>query len=410
MGLFDNAARVLGRKMTSVQTDIWRDVFGSRTVQSGVAVNWRTALEVSTVMACGRVIGDGIAQVPFRLYRAQPGRREVAVDHPVHDLLYRRPNARQTSFEFREQIALHLLLTGNAFIWKGRVGNDRRLVSLEPIEPGLMRVEELTDGSLRYRVQRRNGTEYRDLPADDIWHIRGPSWNGWMGLEAVRYAREAIGLAIATERAHALHHRDGLKVAGVYSIKDPLTAEQHAQLTTWLREHAAADNADPLILDRGAEWMNTQMSGVDAEHLATRRFQVEEICRAFRIMPIMVGLPGAAGAYDNGEQMFIAHVTHTLMPWYERIEQSADVNLLTDEERRQGYYTKFTAQALMRGTAKERAEYYARALGSGGHAPWMTQDEVREREEMDPYGEHAGELGQSAMKPASQEGSNNAAN
>jgi HK97 family phage portal protein len=126
------------------------------------------------------------------------------------------------------------------------------------------------------------------------------------------------------------------------------------------------------------------MSGVDQQLIETRKHQIEEICRHFGVMPIMVGHADKTATYASAEQMFLAHVVHTLSPWYERIEQSADVNLLTQEDIQQGYYTKFTANALMRGAAKDRGEFYAKALGAGGTKGWMTQNEIRALEEMDP--------------------------
>jgi HK97 family phage portal protein len=138
--------------------------------------------------------------------------------------------------------------------------------------------------------------------------------------------------------------------------------------------------------------MSLAQTGVDSQHLEQRRFEVEDVCRFFRVMPIMVMQADKAATYASSENMFIAHVVHTLMPWYTRIEQSADVNLLTADERRQGYYSKFMAQALLRGASKDRAEYFAKALGSGGSPAWMTQDEVRALEEMNPMGGLAASL------------------
>ena len=143
------------------------------------------------------------------------------------------------------------------------------------------------------------------------------------------------------------------------------------------------------------------MSGVDAQHIETRKLQVEEMCRAMRVMPIMIGQADKSATYASAEQMFLAHVVHTLMPWYERIEQSADVNLLSDEDRRAGFYTKFNPNALMRGAAADRGEYYSKALGAGGTPAWMTQDEVRGLEERAPMGGTAAALSAGAMnKPA----------
>lgn len=393
-------------KMTSQElADIIR---GGGESSAGSVVNWATALQVSTVLSCARVIAEGASQVPFKLYRSG-GVRVEAADHPLFDMLYRQPNPFQTSFEFRETMVLHLVLTGNAFVRKFRVGSARRLASLELMEPGRTRVKRERDGRLRYFYTPEGGSE-GELDASEVWHLRGPSWNSWLGLDATRQARDAIGLAMATESAHADMHKRGVRISGMYSVDGPLTKDQFDQLDKWLEKFANGGEraGKPGILDRGAKFTPTQMTGVDAQHIETRKWQAEEICRAMRVMPIMAGIPGAAGAYDNGETMFIAHVVHTMMPWYERIEQSADVNLLTAEERAQGFYTKFNPNALMRGAAKDRAEYFAKALGAGGTAPWMKQDEVRGLEELDPYGLHADELGTGAMGKAAPASGGNA--
>jgi HK97 family phage portal protein len=139
----------------------------------------------------------------------------------------------------------------------------------------------------------------------------------------------------------------------------------------------------PLIADQNAKWLSNVMTGVDQQLLETRKHQIEEMCREFRVMPIMVGQSDKAATYASAEQMFLAHVVHTLSPWYQRIEQSADVNLLSEAELAEGLYTKFIPNALMKGAAKDRAEFYAKALGSGGGKGWMTQNDVRALEELD---------------------------
>jgi hypothetical protein len=143
---------------------------------------------------------------------------------------------------------------------------------------------------------------------------------------------------------------------------------------------------EPLILDNEAKFQPFQMTSVEAQTLESRGLQVEEICRTFRVMPIMVGHSDKAATYASAEQMFLAHVVHCLMPWYERWCTSADVNLLSEQDRREGYYTKLNPNALMRGASKDRAEFYSKALGAGGTAAWMKQDEIRGLEELDPDG------------------------
>jgi HK97 family phage portal protein len=367
---------------------------------SGQRITWQTALQVMTMLACARVLAEGVSQVPWKLHVGGPGRMEER-DHPVYDLLYRRPNPWQTSFEFRETLMFHTALGGNAFIQKLRVGSARRLASLEPFEPGYMRVERDDGMRLRYHYRPENGSE-REIPAEDVWHVRGPSWNSWLGLDITRLAREALGLSLATESAHADLHKGGARVSGIYTVQNQLTPERFEQLAAWMDQFKAGGKreGETLLLDNGAKFEKTSMSGVDAEHLATRRYQVEEVCRAMRVMPIMVGQADKTATYASAEQMFLAHVVHTMMPWYERLEQSADVNLLTPEERAAGLYTKFNPNALMRGAAKDRGDFYSKALGAGGTPAWMTQDEVRGLEELAPRGGPADELSRGAMNPA----------
>lgn len=369
------------KKMTSL--DLFREVYGGRSSQAGVKVNVETALGVTTALACGRVIADGIAQFPFRLYRETDAGKEKAINHPLYRLLYRRPNGWQSAFEFRETLALHLVFTGNAFVFVNRVGSDRRVRELVLIEPHRVKVKKDEADKFTYEVIADKG-QSTVFPSEAIWHLRGPSWNGWQGMEIINLAREALGLSIQLEKNQAEFGKSGAKVGGLLSVKDPLSKEQYQFLAEWLEEYEIGGKRHnkPMILDRGAEFMSMSMSGVDQQLIETRKHQVEEVCRAFRVMPIMVGFADKTATYASAEQMFLAHVVHTLSPWYERIEQSADNNLLSDDDILAGYYTKFSPNALMRGAAKDRAEYYARALGSGGTKGWLSQNEVREMEEM----------------------------
>jgi HK97 family phage portal protein len=371
-------------------------VYGARTNRSGQIVNWKTALDVATVLACCKVIAEGVAQIPWRVYQEKGNGKVVASDHPLNRLIFRQPNARQSSFEFRETLLFHTVLCGNAFVWKGLVGTARQVRELLPIDPSLIRVVLKPDYSVEYWLRAPDGREMMVDPSL-IWHIRGPSWNSAIGMNAVHHAREAIGLAMATEAAHSEFHKNGAKINGILSMEGTLSGEQYERLQTWIGQSVlGADNSNkPIILDRAAKWTSNQMTGVDAQHIETRKHQIEEICRALRVMPIMVGHADKTATYASAEQMFIAHVVHTLAPWYERLEQSANINLLSIEDQEAGFYTKFTPNALMRGSANDRSQFYARALGSGGAPAWMTQNEVRGLEELDPL-----EGGDELFKPS----------
>lgn len=391
MGLL---ARTVSRKADTVY-ERWLELLsiGSRS-KAGTSVTLTTAFRVSAAFACMRVLSLGCATLPFKLLREQlvDGlvRIRPARDHSLYDLTAVKPNAWQTSFEFREQLVLHACL-GNAYVFKniyrGKVGEVFLL------NPSQVRAEQKPDWSITYRIRGKDGAEVEVDPGL-IWHVRGTSWDGFLGLDTLNLAREALGLSIALEESHAKIHENGLRPSGVYSVEGSLTADQHAKLVGWLKKEASGENAGaPLVLDRGATWLSQTMNGVDAQHKETRDHQIEEVCRFFGVLPIMIGHTGGkANTYASAEAMFTAHKVHTLDPWLTRIQQSADVNLLTEAERRAGLYFKFNANGLLRGSSKDRGDYFAKALGAGGAPAWMSQDEVRALEELDPMGGEASRL------------------
>lgn len=373
----------------------WLDLLntGARS-KSGPAVTLDSAFKVSVAFACIRKLSQGCAQVPFKLFRSVDANGlasiQPATDHPLYDLMSAQPNPWSTSYEFRETLVMHAAL-GNAYVYINRhLGKPGELILLNP---SLVKKEQRADLSVVYKVRGRSGGE-QEFPAEAIWHVKGPSWDGVLGMDVLNLAREALGLSIATEETHSKLHAKGIKASGTYSVDGNLDAGQYAALKAWIdKEFAGAENSGaPMILDRGAKWLQHSISGVDAQHLETRKFQIEEVCRFFDVMPIMVGYSDKASTYASAEQMFLAHVVHTLSPWYARIEQSADINLLTRKERESGLYFKFMPAGLLRGAAKDRSEYFAKALGAGGGPAWMAQDEVRALEELNPFGGEASRL------------------
>lgn len=366
--------------------DLYNEIHAARSgsTKSGVNVNWSNALEVTTVFACARVLAEGIAQVPFRVM-VRKGRDNVpAEDHPLFELISRRPNSYQTSYEFRETMMLHLVLTGNCFVFKGMVGSRRELRELVLLDPSKVQVKMNGERISRYEYTNSEGVVVSFDPSF-VWHVRGPSWNTYLGLDAVRMAREAIGLAMSTESAHSALHKGGVRVSGTYSVEGNLSVDKYKTIMAFLekRMQGGEDQGKPLILDQGAKWLQHQMSGVDTQHLETRNHQIEEICSAMRVWPIMIGHAEKSMISSSTEQLFIAHVVHSLTPYYTRIEQSAETFLLTQDELKKGYSIKFFPNALMRGSAQARSEFYKSAIGSVNATPgWMTINEIRALEEL----------------------------
>lgn len=320
--------------------------------------------------------------MPLKLHKKRVGGKgsDIAEEHPLYELLSLKPNAWQTSFEFREQIGLHLSLHANAYVYKVR-GLRGKIVELLPFAPESVRV--IRDGwDLRYEVYDSKNRKI-EVPQEDMWHIRGPSWDGVVGMDSLKLAREAIGLALAAEKHSAKMFSNGTRLSGVLTSDSGFNKEVSDNIRkAWEETQAGIDNAyKTAVLFGGLKWQPTSYSSVDAQHLEQRRFQVEEICRGARVLPIMIGHADKTQTYASAEQMFLAHLVHTMMPWYTRIEQSISVNLLTEEERKQGYFPKHNVNALMRGTFTDRANYYTKLYAVGGLNP----NEIREFEDMNPY-------------------------
>lgn len=350
------------------------------TAKSGQRVTYKTALQAATALACTKVVAEGLAQLPFKLYQKDlTGNRAPAVDHPLYDLLYTAPNDWQTSYEFMEMLGFHLMLCGNAFVWVNRVRGQ--VAELLPFEPQWVTVDR--DGwALRYKIATDEGQQF-ELPASDVWHLRNSSWNGYLGLEPVALARESIGLAMATEEHGARLFKNGATVGGILSTEQTPTPEAREALReSWSARHFGGQNAfKTAILWGGMKWTPMGSDNEKTQYLELRAFQVEEQCRAMGVLPIMVGHSDKAATYASAEAMFQAHQTKTMQPKYRAIAVSANKALLTPRERAEGYYFKFGVNALMYANAKDRMEYLYKKWSTGA----ISANDWRELDEENPY-------------------------
>lgn len=384
------------RKNSVEITDSWT-LFGEwldrGRAKSGAAVNVDTALQAQAVLACARVIAEGLAQVPLKVYRPRAGGGfEEARDTPLFKVLHRQANEFQTSFEWREMAGLHLALTNRHYSLINRVLGE--VVELLPFEPGQVTVTRAKDWSLSYQVRRDDGTSM-PVPAENMLHLRGPSWNGYEGLDALRLARESVGLSLQMEEHAARFFSNGANGGDIISTDQPLKQEQVDRLRAeWKKHYSGTNNAfKTAIMWGGMKWQSRATDNKLAQLYELRGFQVEDICQRFRVNPIMIGFSGdKTPTYASAEQLFLAHVVYTMGPWYERLEQAFDMRLLSRRQQDAGFYTKHTVAGLLRGAHKDRSEYFARALGAGGAPAWMTQDEVRAKEDLNPMGGTAAEL------------------
>lgn len=362
----------------TTSVDLLRAINGAKA--AGEEVSTTTAIQVGAVLCCARVIAEGLAQVPCKVYKEDSAGSPVeAKDHPLYFLLNRKPNDWQTSFELREQIGFHLALTNNAYIFINRVGG--KVEELYALLPNAVAVKQNDNLDLVYTVTLANG-KTTDIPADDIWHIRGPSWDGIKGLNAVELARKSIGLSQATETFGSKFFENGGRPSALLTTRPgsaPLTKEQREDIKAlWQAQHQGAVNSHKTVMmPFDLEWTAVTSTANEAQWIETRKFLIEEICRFFRVQPIMV-MASDATSYASVEQLFLNHLMNTLMPWYERFEQSAEVSLLNSQELIDGYSIKLSANALLRASHSERATFYQTMRSIGA----MTANEVRAKEDM----------------------------
>lgn len=381
-----SAARTLASRKSAddamTSSDLLSMLSGAGFSRSGAMVSWQNALAVSTVFGCVRVIAEDIAKVDFHLQLATGDTIVRADNHPVHDLLAFEPNTWQTPFEFRECITSFALLTGNGIAYKTR-GIDGSVLELLPIPPQWVFIQKIPGKfALRYTITFPNGVGSINCGPEDVVHLRGPSFDGFVGADIVRLAREAVGLAMAGEEHQARIAEGSLQAPGYLTTPNTLTKDQVDEIKKFLKENKGGvrNAGDTPLFQNSLEYKEVGITGQKAEILMTRSFQVEEICRFFRIFPQMVGFTDKAMTHASAQDFFIAHVVHTLQPHASRWEQVINRDLLSMKERKKGYRAKLMLDDLMRGDPTTRGNYYKNL----GQVRAITPNEVRIREGMNP--------------------------
>lgn len=359
---------------------------------SSVTVSETNAIDVTAVFCAARVIAEGIAQMPVRLVsetfdpESDLARLKIHRDHPAHKLLAVRPNKWMTSFEFREGMIFNAVLGKGAIAIKNTVNGV--IVDLFPVPAGAWTVEQAPDKTLRVTVtyaDKARGV----FDQSQVLYLRGPSLDGLNGIPAVRQAREAIGLSQALERQQAKLAGNGGKPSGVLSFAQKLAPDTANKLReTWQQRFGANGDGGIAVLDGDAKFHPMTMTSVDAQHIETRRLQIEEIARAMRVQPIMLMQADKAATYASAEQMFRMHVIHTLGPWIERFEQALNRDILGNQP---GIRFDLDERNLLRGDFKDQADYYTKALGAGGQPAWMTVNEIRSEIGLNPIPEPWGD-------------------
>ena len=356
---------------------------------SGRPVTERSAMQMTAVYGCVRILAEAIAGLPLHVYRYKDGGgKEKALDHPLYPLLHDEPNPEMTSFVFREILMTHLLLWGNAFAQVIRNGRDE-IIGLYPLMPNRMTVGRDEAGRLYYEYQRTwdeptGRFETVTLAARDVLHIPGLGFDGLVGYSPIAMAKNAIGLAQATEDYGASFFANGAAPGGVLehpgTIKDPARVRE-----SWQSTFGGARNGNKIaVLEEGMKYTPISVSPEQAQFLETRKFQINEIARIFRIPPHMIG-DLEKSSFSNIEQQSLEFVKYTLDPWVIRFEQAITKTLLSPREKPQ-IYVKFNLEGLLRGDYESRMNGYAVARQNG----WMSANDIRELENLDRISIEAG--------------------
>ena len=350
---------------------------------SGKPVNERSAMQMTAVYSCVRILAEAIAGLPLHIYKYnEDGGKEKAIDHPLYLLLHDEPNPEMSSFVFRETLMTHLLLWGNAYAQIIRNGKGE-VIALYPLMPNKMSVDRDENGQLYYTYQRANEEAHTMegssviLKPYDVLHIPGLGFDGLVGYSPIAMAKNAIGMAIACEEFGAKFFANGAAPSGVLehpgTIKDPSKVRD-----AWQSQFGGSSNSGKVaVLEEGMKYTPISISPEQAQFLETRKFQINEIARIFRVPPHMVG-DLEKSSFSNIEQQSLEFVKYTLDPWVLRWEQSMARALFTIDEKKE-YFIKFNLEGLLRGDYQSRMNGYSIARQNG----WMSANDIRELENLD---------------------------
>ena len=364
-------------------------LFGRTT--SGKPVNERTAMQTTAVYACVRILAEAVASLPLHVYEYQDdGGKKLVHDHPLYYLLHDEPNPEMTSFVFRETLMSHLLIWGNAYAQIIRDGAGR-VLGLYPLLPDKMEVQRDDKGNIYYVYSRNSDEnptfkEYGNikLKAEDVLHIPGLGFDGLIGYSPIAMAKNAVGMTLACEEYGASFFANGANPGGVLEhpgvLKDPSKVRE-----SWNSVYRGVNNAHKIaVLEEGMKYQQIGIPPEEAQFLETRKFQINEIARLYRIPPHMVGDLDKS-SFSNIEQQSLEFVKYTLYPWVIRWEQSLQRSLLLPGEKGK-YFIKLNVDGLLRGDYQSRMNGYAVGRQNG----WFSANDIREMENMNPIPDEEG--------------------
>lgn len=351
--------------------------FDSYLSSGGAVVSPETALKLSAVWACVKLRAETISTLPLHLYDSN---KKIAKDHGLYRVLHDSPNADMCASEFWQIQSACLDLWGNAYSYITR-RNDRSVISLEPLFPSEMVKKRLKDGGFEYHYTENGKVKiYTD---DEILHFKGFTLDGYVGLSAIQFFAQTIGMQFDANNQAQDWFKNGLKVGGFLETGEKtLTGEQRTRMRNHLAEFSKPENSGKyMILEAGMKLASAsaiRINPIDAQLLESRYFGIEEICRAFGVPPQLIGHTNKASSWASSlEQTNQGFLTYSLNPQLVRYEQTISRKLLLPQDKYK-YRPKFAVDGLLRANNTARADFYVKMTQNGLY----TRNEVRELEDM----------------------------
>ncbi|WP_339935166.1 phage portal protein [Vreelandella glaciei] len=379
MGLLSSTRTWIGKTLKLTDAGFWSAYYGGDSV-TGKSVTAQTALQLSAVWSCVRLLSETVGTLPIGIFEHDArGGKNAARDHSLYRILHDQPHANLTAVEFWELVVAHIALWGNHYSRISRNGAGT-IVALEPLNPEHMNDPEPDeDGNLQFIYNGPHGRE--ELTEKDVFHVKGFGVNGRVGMSVIGFARNSFSISIATEEAAGKTFANGMQTAGFVQADKVLTKEQREKFNTALNEFTGSSNAGKtMLLEGGFTYQPLSLKPEDAQMLLSRGFNIEEVCRWFRVFPWMIGHSEKSTSWGTGlEQGNIAFLTYALRPYLSRIEQAIKRQLLTPVERKR-YFAEFNLEGLLRADSAGRAALYSSYAQNGIN----TRNEIRARENLPP--------------------------
>lgn len=376
MGIF---SKLFGKKSNSLENEALISLFGGgHNSRTGIAVTTTTAMRLAACYACVRNIAEDLAKNPIHLYERVPNGKRRASTHPLYVLLNSSPNSWQTSYEFVEMLTAHTLLRGNGFARVSR-GLGGKVLELIPLLPSSVTIEQREDLSIGYTYTNPNGRQIT-FEQDDILHLRGLTLDGVVGITPIQYAKETFALASAAEQHGSAMFGGRVTGPGVFETPGKLSDAAYDRLKKSFKEEGGIDNASsPIILEQGLSWKSLGIKLSDLQFIETRKFQVEEIARLYRMPLHKIGHLERA-TNNNIEHQSREYVTDTLLPWARRWEQALLRDCLPEKDR-ETFFPAFNFNNLLRGDTQSRAALYQSLFNTGSMSP----NDIRRLEDDEGY-------------------------